>query len=161
MFCFGRIVKGSGFHPGYFLDGSASKQSAWNTSDTGLIPGSGRSPGGVHGNQPQYSCLENPHGQKSLVGYSPWNRKKLDTTEQLTKHSKRESPWGVFRNTDNWVSLDSDLKNCQKRPAKTAVRSGNPDFARMLRVDVKSFSEGRIVIKPSSDRDKLLYVPIY
>ena len=26
----------------------------------GLIPGSGRSPGGRHGNPLQYSCLENP-----------------------------------------------------------------------------------------------------
>ena len=28
--------------------------------DAGLIPGSGRSPGGGHGNPFQYSCLENP-----------------------------------------------------------------------------------------------------
>ena len=28
--------------------------------DTGLIPGSGRFPGGRHGNPLQYSCLENP-----------------------------------------------------------------------------------------------------
>ena len=28
--------------------------------DAGLIPGSGRSPGGRHGNSLQYSCLENP-----------------------------------------------------------------------------------------------------
>ena len=27
--------------------------------DSGLIPGSGRSPGGGHGNPLQYSCLEN------------------------------------------------------------------------------------------------------
>ena len=30
------------------------------------------------------SCLENPHGQRSLVGYSPWGRKELETTERLT-----------------------------------------------------------------------------
>ena len=29
----------------------------------------------------QYSCLENPHGQRNLVGYSPWGRKELDMTE--------------------------------------------------------------------------------
>ena len=29
------------------------------------------SPRGGHGNPLQYSCLENPHGQWSLVGYSP------------------------------------------------------------------------------------------
>ena len=28
--------------------------------NTGSIPGSGRSPGGVHGNPFQYPCLENP-----------------------------------------------------------------------------------------------------
>ena len=42
--------------------------------DTGSIPGSGRSPGG-NDNPLQYSCLENHHGQRSLVGYSTWNRK--------------------------------------------------------------------------------------
>ena len=33
-------------------------------------PGSGRSPGGGHGYPLQYFCLENLHGQGSLVGYS-------------------------------------------------------------------------------------------
>ena len=33
---------------------------AGDTRDMGLIPGSGRSPGGGHGNPLQYSCLENP-----------------------------------------------------------------------------------------------------
>ena len=33
---------------------------ARDVRDTGLIPGSGRSPGGRHGNLLQYSCLENP-----------------------------------------------------------------------------------------------------
>ena len=53
-----------------------------------LIPGSGRSPGGGHGNLLQYSYLENPHGQRSLAGYSPWVRKALDTTE-VTKHASK------------------------------------------------------------------------
>ena len=29
----------------------------------------------------QYSCVENPHGQRSLTGYHPWNCKESDTTE--------------------------------------------------------------------------------
>ena len=33
---------------------------ARNIRDMGLIPGSGRSLGGGHDNQLQYSCLENP-----------------------------------------------------------------------------------------------------
>ena len=32
---------------------------AGDVRDAGLIPGSGRSPGGGHGNPLQYSCLEN------------------------------------------------------------------------------------------------------
>ena len=33
---------------------------AGDVRDTGSIPGSGRSPGGGHGNSLQYYCLENP-----------------------------------------------------------------------------------------------------
>ena len=33
---------------------------AGDMRDIGSIPGSGRSPGGGHGNPPQYTCLENP-----------------------------------------------------------------------------------------------------
>ena len=35
-----------------------SKEAANNAGDTGLIPSPGISPGGGHGNPPQYSCLE-------------------------------------------------------------------------------------------------------
>ena len=63
-----------------FLGGSDRKESACNAGDPSSVPGSGRSPGGGHGNPLQYSCLENPHGQRSLVGYSPWGHTELDTT---------------------------------------------------------------------------------
>ena len=70
-----------------FSGGSGSKESVFNTGDLGSIPGLGRSPGGGHGNPLQYSCLENPHGQRSLEGYSPWGWKESDMTERLsTKH---------------------------------------------------------------------------
>ena len=49
--------------------------------DVGLIPGLGRFPEGGHGNPLQYSCLENPHGWRSLAGCSPWGHKESDTTE--------------------------------------------------------------------------------
>ena len=42
-----------------------------SAGDPGSVPALGRSPGGGHGNPFQYSCLGNPHGQKSLEGYSP------------------------------------------------------------------------------------------
>ena len=71
-----------------FLGGSESEESACNVGDLGLIPGLGRSPGGGHGNPLPYSCLENPCGQRSLKGYSPWGHKELDTAEQpSTQHS--------------------------------------------------------------------------
>ena len=56
-------------------------KSSCNAGDLSLIPGLGRSPGGGHGNTLQYSCLENSHGQRSLLGYTPWGLKESDTTE--------------------------------------------------------------------------------
>ena len=57
---------------------------AGDAREAGLIPGLVRSPGGGHGNPLQYSCLESPHGQRSLVGYSPWGSKESDMTERLS-----------------------------------------------------------------------------
>ena len=68
-----------------FAGGSDGKESARHVEDLGSIPGLGRSPGGRHSNPLQYSCLENPHGQRSLEGYSPWDHKESDT--MVTKHS--------------------------------------------------------------------------
>ena len=62
-------------------EGLDGKESACNAGDLGSIPGLGRSPGGGNGNPPQYSCLENPHGQRSLANYSPWGHKELEATE--------------------------------------------------------------------------------
>ena len=67
-----------------FPGGSDSKESVCNVGDLGSVPGLERYSGGGHGNPLQYSCLENPHGQRSLVGYSPWGRKESDMTEQLS-----------------------------------------------------------------------------
>ena len=57
---------------------------AGDIRDEDLIPGLARFPGGAYGNPLQCSCLEDAHGQMSLAGYSPWGRKELDTTEQLS-----------------------------------------------------------------------------
>ena len=71
-----------------FPGSSAGKGSTHNVGDLGLIPGSGRSPGGGHGNPVQYSCPENPHGRSSLEDYCPWGHKEPDMTERLsTAHS--------------------------------------------------------------------------
>ena len=57
-----------------FPGGSDSKESTCSAGDLGSITGLGRFPGEGHGNPLQYSCLKNPHGQRSLAGHSPWGR---------------------------------------------------------------------------------------
>ena len=51
---------------------------AGDRRDAGSIPGSGRSPGGGHGNPLQYSCLENPmdrgEGRATVHGVAESNR---------------------------------------------------------------------------------------
>ena len=67
-----------------FPVGSNGKESTCTVWDLDSIPGLRSSPGGGHGNQLWYFCLENPHGQMSLVGYSPWNHKESHMTEWLS-----------------------------------------------------------------------------
>ena len=63
------------------LEVKSQPVNAGDIREEGSIPGSGRSPGRRHGNPLQYSCLENPHGWRSLAGYSPWGHKDSDMTE--------------------------------------------------------------------------------
>ena len=61
----------SSSHVWGFPGSSAGRESTCNAEDTSSVSGWGRAPGGGHGNPFQYSCLENPHGQRSLAGYNP------------------------------------------------------------------------------------------
>ena len=67
-----------------FPGGSNGKESACNAGDPGLIPESGASPGEGNGTPIQYSCLENPMDQRSLVG-SPMGSQR-DMTELLNMY---------------------------------------------------------------------------
>ena len=69
-----------------FHGGSGGKESACSVGDLGSIPGLGRCPGGGHGNPLQYSSLENPHGERSLVGYSPQGHKELNMPEHKAQY---------------------------------------------------------------------------
>ena len=55
-----------------FPGGSAGKTSTCDVGDLGSLHGLGRSPRKGIGYPLQYSGMENPHGQRSLVGYTPW-----------------------------------------------------------------------------------------
>ena len=75
-----------------FPGGSDNKESACNVGDPGSIPGSGRSPGEVHGNPLQYSCLENPMDRRAWwatvhgVTKSQTRLKQLSTVVVTTKY---------------------------------------------------------------------------
>ena len=60
--------------------GSVVKNPPANAGDTGLIPGSERSPGEGNGNPLQYSCLENPMDGELGVLQFMGSQKDLDTT---------------------------------------------------------------------------------
>ena len=68
-------------HSPGFPGASVVEESACNAGDTGLILGSGRSPGEGNGNPLQYSCLANPHGKRKEPGrLQPMGSQELDMT---------------------------------------------------------------------------------
>ena len=73
------------------------KESDCHAGDLDSIPEVGRFPRGGHGNPLQYSCLENPRGQRSLEGYSPWGHKESETTERLSPHARTTNFQQPFR----------------------------------------------------------------
>ena len=68
-----------------FSGGSDGKESVCNPGHLGSIRGSGRSPGEEKWQPTTVFLLGEFHGQRSLVGYSPWGRKVSDTTNTTTK----------------------------------------------------------------------------
>ena len=108
-----------------FPGGSVSKESTCSMGDLGLIPGLGGSPGGGHGNSLQYSCLKNPHGQRSLAGYSSRGRKELDMTEQLILYLFlfflffKLLCWLFWKNWEILCILLECLQSCRKMPLNT------------------------------------------
>ena len=82
-------------HPTSHPGGSEDKASACNAGDPGSIPGSGRSPGGRHGNTLQYSCLENPLDRGAwwaTVHGVAKSRTRLSDFTFIVTHQKGDSP---------------------------------------------------------------------
>ena len=83
-----------------FPGSSVGIESTCNAGDPSSIPESGRSPGGGHGNPLQCYCLENPHGQRSLVGYSTRSHKESDMTKRLSTawkcHHNKNFQWCIM-----------------------------------------------------------------
>ena len=75
------LEKGQATHSSVlgFPGSSTGKESTCNVEDLSSIPELGRS---LEEGMATHTCLENPHGQSSLLGYSPWGHKESDVTEQ-------------------------------------------------------------------------------
>ena len=78
-----------------FPGDSDDRESACNAGDLSSSPRLGRSPGQGNGNPPQYSCLENPQGQRNLGVCSLWDHKESDMTEGLKLFSRLWT-WNVL-----------------------------------------------------------------
>ena len=67
-----------------FPGGSVGKESACITGDLGSVPGSGNPLEKEMAKPTTVFLPAEFHGQRSLVGYSPWDHKESDMTERLT-----------------------------------------------------------------------------
>ena len=79
--------------------GSVVKSPPAKSGDVGSIPLSGRSSRGGHGCPLQYSCLENPHGQKSLAGYVHGVSK---SQTQLNNSNNKSKPCALGKLKDGY-----------------------------------------------------------
>ena len=73
-----------------FSGSSDGKASAYNVGDSGLIPGSGRSPGEGNDHPLQYSCLKNP------MDRGAWWLQSMGSQESWTQLRLQGDPTGPF-----------------------------------------------------------------
>ena len=73
---------------------------AGDLTDAGSIPGSGRSPGGGHGNPLQYSCLENPMYREAWRATVHRVAKSQTQVKRLSTHTTGNFLWTEFSTSD-------------------------------------------------------------
>ena len=83
----------------------SGKESTCNAGDTGSVPGSGRYPGGRHGNPLQYSCLGN------AINRGAW----WAAVHGVTKHQTQL----MLSMLSEWNSCESQKVRCNSRGRKT------------------------------------------
>ena len=93
-----------------FPCGSDGKVSACSVGDPDLILGLGRPPWRSEWQPTPVAVPEEFHGQRNLVGYSPWGCKELDTTEQLT-HTHT-------RTVDNLIIIQGGCTNYNNKSSE-------------------------------------------
>ena len=108
--------------------------------DAGLIPGSGRCPGGGHCNPLRYSCLESLMAKRSLAGSSPWGHRESDVPERawllpsvcftlcvirlLRPRGAGQATWSSRDSRTHFFSyLECHLTHCARRQAWNPGRS--------------------------------------
>ena len=139
-----------------FPGGSDRKEFSCNVGDLGSIPGLGRSPGGGQGNPLQCSCLDNPHGQKSLVGYSPWGHNDLDTIEQLST-AQHGMPYRLkaLIAAIYWVSKNKDLQSKESTEGRDCALVARWKFLALSQVDILTPCSSTELAKEEKSRARL------
>ena len=143
--------------------GSDGKESACNAGDLGSVLGLWRFPGGGHGNPLQSSCLEKPHGWRSLAGYCPWGHKELYMTERLSTHSNSQtdnsnSATQLTLSPVYFQQLSGDSTTSVSTGILYSVSSVSPLILSSLPLPLKSpfffpsyFSDSLLIHLPDSD----------
>ena len=110
------------------------KESTCHAGDLGLIPGSGRSPGGGHGNPLQYSCLEHPMDRGAWRVIVNGGHKELETTE-----------WLIWCSSVTRLGLEESRDKAHMCQASMLDTNGTSPVAEQQRIDLKCREPGLIL----------------
>ena len=109
-------------------------------------------PGGGHGKLLQYSCLENPHGLRSLAGYSLWGQKESDMTEQLRTQGRKVCSVKVLLGPSSYVLillwLSPGKINTLLTLLKPTTRPERKDASQMKKLVPEKALEYKVPISP-------------